>query len=317
MNPGSNMKSQSKFKLFMMDAFPDFNVPDFDEKAYNARFDNSNVIIRARTKEVFYPDHWTCLSVKSAFQGDENYQGRNSFYTVNDNHFLVLNEGTVYKSFIHAPREVESFTINFSNDFARSVVNSSILSTEKMLDSPGNHPCVSPRFTERLYPHRGAISDLLFRIKKLSPAWELNHLRIEELYVELLESLMVQEDSIRAEIQQVRAVRMSTKKELYVRLHRAKDYMDSCFSRDLTVGVIAEVACLNEHYFLRQFKSMFQCTPYRYLQEKRLQAAVSLLRKSNHSVTEICGEVGYSDLASFSKLFKKRFDQSPMDCRRS
>ncbi len=78
---------------------------------------------------------------------------------------------------------------------------------------------------------------------------------------------------------------------------------------------MADVACLNLFYFLREFKKAFGVTPYKFLQTIRLQRARTLLAFSDMSVTEVCHEVGFFDVASFSKLFKKTFLITPGNAR--
>src|ERR1017187_10556117 len=102
--------------ISLIKSFPDFNVTGFDINEYNKKFKENNVIIHASSRSVSYPEHWGCLSVKCAFHGNESYQAGNRFYTVNDTNYLVLNEGTIYSSYIYSEFPVESFTINFSHE---------------------------------------------------------------------------------------------------------------------------------------------------------------------------------------------------------
>lgn len=82
--------------------------------------------------------------------------------------------------------------------------------------------------------------------------------------------------------------------------------------KNLTLEEMADVSCLNQFYFLRQFKKMFHCTPHKYLQLKRIQEASQLLSTTNNLVMDVCNEVGFCDHASFSKLFKRHFGMSPI-----
>ena len=114
----------------------------------------------------------------------------------------------------------------------------------------------------------------------------------------------------------VKALKSSTQKELYLRIHRAKDYISSCYSENLTIQSLAEVACLNQHYFLREFKKIITTTPHQYLQKVRLAEAGRLLINTENSVGEVCNAVGFNDIASFCKLFKRNFLLTPSDFRK-
>jgi len=64
-------------------------------------------------------------------------------------------------------------------------------------------------------------------------------------------------------------------------------------------------------YFYREFKKEFGETPHKWLMKRRLQLATKLLTTTNKSVSVICDEVGFKDLAHFSKRFKLQYGVSP------
>ena len=71
-----------------------------------------------------------------------------------------------------------------------------------------------------------------------------------------------------------------------------------------------EVA-LSPYYLIRMFRHVYKQTPHQYLVERRIARAKELLRDSDLSITEICMEVGYESLGSFSTLFRKVAGVSP------
>ncbi|MEL6773004.1 MAG: helix-turn-helix transcriptional regulator, partial [Bacteroidota bacterium] len=91
----------------------------------------------------------------------------------------------------------------------------------------------------------------------------------------------------------------------------ARDVIEARFAEPLAVADIAREAALSEYHLIRSFKRVFGTTPYRYLLDRRLEAAALLLRTSERSVTEVAYEVGFSDLAAFSKAFKKHHGVAP------
>jgi AraC-like DNA-binding protein len=64
-------------------------------------------------------------------------------------------------------------------------------------------------------------------------------------------------------------------------------------------------------YFSRSFKAAFGETPHQYLLSRRMQRAKALLRAGDLSVTEVCMEVGFSSLGSFSTQFRRYTGESP------
>src|SRR3712207_7636604 len=76
---------------------------------------------------------------------------------------------------------------------------------------------------------------------------------------------------------------------------RARDKMDRSYDKPLDVAALARVALTSEAHFIRTFKETFGETPHRYLQRRRIERAMFLLRETDLSVSEICLEVGRSE----------------------
>jgi AraC-like DNA-binding protein len=87
------------------------------------------------------------------------------------------------------------------------------------------------------------------------------------------------------------------------RMLRARDKMDRSYHRPLDVAALARVALTSEAHFIRAFTETFGETPHRYLQRRRLERAMALLRETGRPVTEICLDVGFTSLGSFSRTF--------------
>lgn len=99
-------------------------------------------------------------------------------------------------------------------------------------------------------------------------------------------------------------------------IDKAKEYIGSLYSRQITVEKIARLCGLNRHYLGRIFKERVGVTPQNYLLDIRLENAYALLISSELSVSEIALSVGYSDVYNFSKMFKKKYKASPLKTRR-
>jgi AraC family transcriptional regulator len=297
--------------ISLMKDFPDFNAVGFDMDRYNQRFREGNVIIHARSADVAYPSHWGCLSIKCAYGGNEYYEANNTIYAVNNDGFLILNEGQTYSSYIYSESPVESFTINFSDLFVRTLQVSLLAQVDHMLADPGYAAGGQIEFMERLYKHDNRVSPVLSRLYELSFALSPDEQAIAEAYYLLLERMLSLQGRVHEEMQRVRAAKESTRRELYKRLHYAKDYIESCYMNNISLPELAGVACLNAAYFLRQFKRYFGVTPYQYLIQKRLRVAKQLLETTDRPVADICYSVGYADASSFIKLFKSHYGVTP------
>ena len=106
-------------------------------------------------------------------------------------------------------------------------------------------------------------------------------------------------------------VKPATRIELYRRLHRARDFMDSCLCESIKLQQVAAVAWLSQPHFIRAFRRLFGISPHQYLTRKRLERAKRMLRETNLPVTEVCLALGFESLGSFSTLFRRRVGVSP------
>jgi AraC-like DNA-binding protein len=99
--------------------------------------------------------------------------------------------------------------------------------------------------------------------------------------------------------------------DTYQRLCRARRFIDEAFDRPLNLDQISDAACFSRNHFLRMFRRAFNKTPHQYLTERRIERAKELLALGQLSVTDICFEVGFQSLGSFSSLFRKSVGYSP------
>jgi AraC-like DNA-binding protein len=101
------------------------------------------------------------------------------------------------------------------------------------------------------------------------------------------------------------------------RLLRARDAMDRTYAEPLDIPALAGIAGVSEAHFIRTFRATFGETPHRYLQRRRVERSMFLLRESDRSVTDICLDVGFTSLGTFSRTFREIVGQSPVAYRRS
>lgn len=95
------------------------------------------------------------------------------------------------------------------------------------------------------------------------------------------------------------------------RLLRARDAMDRAYAQPLDVRAVAAVAHVSEAHFIRSFHAVFGETPHRYLQRRRVERAMFLLRETESSITDICFEVGFTSLGTFSRTFRDIVGETP------
>jgi len=103
--------------------------------------------------------------------------------------------------------------------------------------------------------------------------------------------------------------------EVHERLCRARTFIDECYDLPLDLDEISKQACLSRYHFLRLFRDAFATTPHQYLIHRRIEKAKELLRSQRLSVTDVCFEVGFQSLGSFSSLFRRCVGDAPVNYR--
>jgi AraC-like DNA-binding protein len=87
--------------------------------------------------------------------------------------------------------------------------------------------------------------------------------------------------------------------------------MDRAYAEPLDVDALARIALMARSHFIREFKRVFGETPYRYLQRRRVERAMFLLRHGSRTVTDVCEAVGFTSLGTFSRTFSAIVGTSP------
>jgi AraC-like DNA-binding protein len=109
---------------------------------------------------------------------------------------------------------------------------------------------------------------------------------------------------------------MRLKREVFRNLCRARALLCEATDQTPSIEAVARQVSISPFHFIRQFEAVFGATPHQFRTRARLDRAKLLLAAGHHSVTEVCMEVGFSSLGSFSELFKRRVGVAPSTYRR-
>ena len=235
-----------------------------------------------------YATHEQTLSIKAAWGGGERYFLREREVTVDDDHWLVLNQGRAYGSRVHARRPVTSLAIFFAPGLPGEVAAQRRRPLHGALCSPDAGAC-SPEFSEHLRPHDAVVSRRLRALQAQALAGERDEDWLAQQAVLLLDELHAASAPVqRAGDDPPNAAR----RELQRRLRLAADYIDTCHAEPIGLADMAAVACLSRFHFVRHFRELHGITPYAYLLRKRARVAQRLLAARDadrESVALACG----------------------------
>lgn len=99
-------------------------------------------------------------------------------------------------------------------------------------------------------------------------------------------------------------------------LRRVRDRMDREYDQPLDVEALARSVHMSAGHLSRAFKQAYGESPYSYLMTRRIERAMSLLRRGDLTVTEVCFAVGCSSLGTFSTRFTELVGVPPSVYRR-
>src|SRR5262249_23007278 len=103
--------------------------------------------------------------------------------------------------------------------------------------------------------------------------------------------------------------------DLLRRLLRAKDRMDAASEEDWPARRLAKVSGVSQAHFARSFKAAFGLPPHRYLLTRRIERAVTALRDTELSITEIAFATGWNSLGTFGRVFRDITGEAPGERR--
>lgn len=272
-----------------------------------------NMVLCGRAADTTYPEHSGPLSLKTVRSGREVNEVGKARFAVTSERYLLLNDKQRHAHAVEDSADV--FLVMFRSGLAAEVLASLTTPTERLLDDPE----VSPEpleFFERTYPNDALLTSLLNNLQKRLFEVNFRDLRegqsaLETLFHPILERLLGLHYDAHKEVEKLPAVRYATRVEIYRRLWRARDFIEASFLEPITLARIAEAAELSPHHLLRLFRRVYGETPHQLVTKRRLEHARFLLEYTDRSVTDICFDIGFQSLGSFSTLFKTHLGVSP------
>ncbi|HYE69918.1 MAG TPA: helix-turn-helix domain-containing protein [Aquabacterium sp.] len=245
-------------------------------RRFYERWGRENAIVCGPACNVEFARHQQTLSIKAAWGGTgERYLLPRRDLLVDDDSYLVLDEGLRYGSVVRAPRPVTSFAVFFRPGMAEEVARARRQSLTQALDG---YAVAAPAigFRPHLRRHDTAVSPRLRRLWHAVRQGERDEDWLETELFGLLSALLDAERAIAAR-EPLPTARPAARRELRRRLHLAADFIDSNATQAIDLERMAEVACLSKYHFVREFGRLFGCTPRDWLTRKRVGIARRLI----------------------------------------
>ena len=273
-------------------SFPEKQLVESGKAEVVRSWGQKNIIMNAKATDVEYNNLIGPLSLKYTFKGAEWYNVDGQDLLIDQQNFLMLNAHQTYSAYIQSEILVDSFVLFFKDGIFKEVSSHHQFSTEKQLDNPELLNNFSHDFIEKRYRIDKELSFLLINLRDKIEIGLADEMELEGHFYHIVQKLLKIYKTTELEIEQLSFKKIATKRELYKRLHRAKDFIDASFRESIDLDKLAQVACLSKYHFLRVFKAIFKIPPHQYIQQKRLEKAYELLKKGE-AVQAVCWEVGF------------------------
>lgn len=222
---------------------------------------------------------------------------------INNDTYCLANKGSTYDLIIPEGKETKTFNIHFGEQLFKDTLYSFIKNDEYLLSNPLTEESELNHFIFARWK-KEPLDHLVRSIKGFyglpqPPAKE------EELLSELLLYLLSESSFERKGFKSIDTSKKSTRNELHRRLLIVISYLHDHYKEDVSLDVLSNVAMLSKFHLLRLFKACFGKSPHQYLLRIRLEKSRDLIRKTTLSNSEVAFQIGYEEVNSFYRFFKK------------
>ena len=298
-------------------SLPNHKEPGFDEQLHFNKFRQHNIIFNAVSGKSQCVNHIGCLSIKTVLSGEEWYGIDNRQLAVRPGQFLILNDDQKYSSTIDTHEKTHVLSVFFRKEFALSVFRDVLCSDDSLLDIPFESGGKPLEFFQTLYDTDSKLQNrLLGLINSLNKYGYENNMVDEQLFFLLSDLIRTQKKEMHR-VNQVNAIKASTRLEIYKRICIVKDLLHSNYMENLNLMNISSTACISVPQLIRHFKAAFQTTPHQYLTRIRLTNAARLLKHTSSPVLDISTMCGFENVSAFCRAFKLEHGVQPRNYRKA
>jgi AraC family transcriptional regulator len=253
--------------------------------------------------------HLTRLSINFNLDDTQSYFVGNKQYNVSPGRYLLINEGQSFSTAAHGERDSRMVTVAFKVGLAEKLYYDRITSFDKVLSRPENDEPKRLRLFEQTHLVDDYLNVHVPQLLEMSGD-EADDFVLQDKLEEMLLHIISVQLKITREVETIGKVKPSTRMEIYSRLHSAYEYMQDNYETKVTIDTVARHACLSPFNFKRLFKEFYHVSPHQFITNLRLTRAQALL-KAGMPVKAVCKKVGFEDVSSFIRLFKRTMCVTP------
>jgi AraC-like DNA-binding protein len=273
-------------------------------RGFYARWGRENAIVCGRAAHAEYAPWTQALSVKLAWGGREVYRLRRRELAVEDDRWLVLNEGETYGSVLAGERPAWTFAVFLRPGLADEVRHARRQSLDRALDAPGRARAPAA-FSEHLRPHDARVTPQLVHLREAVQAGERDEQWLEEQALLLADALLDAEAADACRVQALGCARPATRAELARRVRLAADHILTHYAQPLDLEALARVACLSPFHLVRWFRALAGATPHAWLVAQRAAAARRALARGERDLDRVAARAGFGCRSSLRRALAR------------
>lgn len=274
---------------------------------------NKNKIISTTSDHRTYSETAANFSIRFVFSGAETCTIGRRQLSLHTDSFIMLNKGTQFTSSADPRSPASVLSVEFDEGFLNEF-NARLFNGKKNGLFDAEHSTYQLR--ETIYPLKADLKLNISRLKRLVEEENADEVSINELLECCLQNCCrIYNEEVSLKAKKLNFLNVNTRTEILRRLNLAKEYLYANYDKNVNLESVANYACLSVNHLLRTFKLAYNQSPHQYLIQIRLQRAQLLLTKTEYPVYEIVNMVGFKCTSSFIRLFRNRYQTTPLKYR--
>lgn len=271
-----------------------------------------NYVVHSRLNSFQRDINKSALSIKLVIDGTERYTVNDKRYDLRANEFLLVDSNSEIGVSFSDTKMTEGICFYLNQNYVSQNTSIAKNGEEWAMDNyaesnENNYNLLSTKYSVDE-------SDFGLMLKKIAKkiSNENTPVLTDDFFLDLAFQLYNHQNDIFIKVNKLSSLKLSTRKELYCRAITARDYIEANInSTELSINKLSAISTLSEVQLHRTFKQVFNISPYQYILSSKLNKSIDLIKSGKFSFSEISTILGFADLASFSKAFKRKFGVSP------
>ena len=276
-----------------------------DEAEWRERSLDRPVVVTAEGRATLAWNSWMPASIWCAARGRIRIAGRDLVSGGGADDVLVAEQGTRLTVQPAGPNEATLVGLLLPAQIIQEAA-------ERELGRALDEPLLFPAWVR----HDAALSLRLLNLAHAALRRPGAEPSPDRIVLELVEHLVRLQSGYDAAIERCPGRSTRYRRQLFLRLLRARNYIEATVAVNTPLGRLADVAKLSPTHFLRLYRHVFGQTPHRHVIETRLAAARELLLGSSQGVSDICRSLGFENRCAFARVFKQHYGIAPSEVRR-